>query len=96
MQNRHDKQNESFDERRVGSNRVEKMWLAAREAKPQTRNSMPSETAEAHVDGSSQRKEVVRTKNIRFSVRPDMRQVVDLEREFTCVSWEGTGDGEIE
>ena len=51
---------------------------------------------DVHVDGSSQGKEVVRAKSVRFSVGPDMRQAEELEREFTGVSGEGIGDGEIE
>ena len=51
---------------------------------------------DVHVDGSVQRKEVVRVDFARISVGRHMRHVEDLECKFTGVSWEGTGDGEIE
>ena len=48
------------------------------------------------VDDGGQSKEVVRVDCARASGRPDMRAVQYLERELTGVSWESTGDGEIE
>ena len=51
---------------------------------------------DVHVEGCGQGKEVVKINYAGTSVGPDMRQVEDLERKSTGVTWEGTGDCEIE
>ena len=51
---------------------------------------------DAHVDGSGQNKEVARVDYVRASGGPDKRQVEIFKCELASVSWEGTGDCEIE